>query len=215
MLFLSTSWADETQSIRYDVLWNGEIVGHRDLTITYVPEAVGEVRMLESRTSVTIGGIAFEQHCSGIGSRRVEGFASTMQDQDGVWEVQAVRSPTGLDVQTRSAAGVREESLASVEHTTLSLMDPGVRLGPGHTRILSAETGDAIVGTLEQAQDGTWTLSTEGGTHQLRYGPEGHLLEWNTRLFGHEVVLRGEAPPARTWGGLGELPDQAVGEESL
>lgn len=212
---LASVHANEVQSIRYDILWNGKIVGYRDLTITYVPEADGEVRLLESRTDATIAGLALRQHATSLGSRRLEGFASSLEDQDGSWEVQAVRSPTGLDVRTTNAAGVHEESLANVELTTLSLMDPGVRLTPGHTRVLSAETGDSTVGTLEQLDEGTWSLVTEGGTHQLRYGPDGHLLEWTTTWLGHEVVLRGDAPPPRTWGGMSELPDRTVGEEAL
>lgn len=210
----ATAATSEVVSIRYDVVVDGIVVGTRDLQVTWFDEGDAPSRLLECRTSATIVGHPFEQHSSGLGSRRVEGFASTLRDPDGSWEVQATRTPEGLHVQTVTERGTQRDDLVGIEHTTLSLMDPGVRLGEGPTRILSAETGEVTSGTWSRDGD-AWVLTTSTGTHTLEYGEGGYLLRWQTSWLGQEVELRADPPPARTWGGLDALPDRRVQEESL
>ncbi|HJN74765.1 MAG TPA: hypothetical protein QGF58_12605 [Myxococcota bacterium] len=218
MLLMSTiAWAGEAQDLRYEVRIDEVVVGHRDLRISYVEAEDGERRLLESRTTCTIGGIEFDQHATGLGAAGVQGFSSSMKDQDGAWNIQAVRAPEGLVVHTVNAGGRSEKTLrhGEVDASTLGLMDPAIDLREGRLRVLSAETGDVIEGTLERA-DGGWAYVTESYTHHLVYGPDGHLLKWTTRWLGQDVELRliGE-PPKRDWGGVEPLGGDGVRVEEL
>lgn len=217
LLLLTSAWASEVQDLRYDVLIDGIVVGERSLRITYVVGDEGELRMLESRTTAAIGGRQFDQHLSGVGSAGVQGFSSSMKDQDASWNVQAVRAPEGLVVHTVTTDGRSEVPLrhGEVDTSTLGLMDPGLELAEGRLRVLSAESGDVLEGSLERS-DGGWSYVTESFTHQLVYGPEGHLLQWNTQWIGHSVELKlaGE-PPSRDWGGLSPVTGDGVQIDEL
>ena len=217
LLLIEIALAGEVQDLRYEVLVDGIVVGHRDLRIQYLGSDQGERRLLESRTECTIAGRTFDQHLTGLGAAGVQGFSSAMEDQDGPWNVQAVRAPEGLVVHTVTAGGRSEKTLrhGEVDASTLGLMDPGLDLREGRLRLLSTETGDVLEGSLERS-DGGWAYVTESFTHRLVYGPEGHLLEWKTQWIGHEVEVKlvGE-PPSRDWGGLAPVGSDGVRVDEL
>jgi len=217
LLWVTIARAGEVQDLRYEVRIDGIVVGHRDLRIQYVEAIDGERRLLESRTEAAIGGRAFDQHLTGLGAEGVQGFSSAMQDQDGTWNIQAVRAPEGLVVHTVTGDGRSEKTLrhGEVDASSLGLMDPALDLREGRFRVLSTETGDVLEGTLQRA-DGGWSYETEAFTHHLVYGPEGHLLQWKTNWIGHavELSLVGD-PPTRSWGGVAPVIGDGVRIDDL
>ena len=153
--------AEDPQTLSFDLLMNGEVVGSREVSIRYLPPEEDirdrEVRIAQTWTEIdaTIAGWDLSvrnrttSHASGprssfTSSLSVNGDLSEVQGsliEDGRWSLSAV---SGGRLHTQ------ELRRTEVDLSTMDLLDPvRARLIEGQTdvRLLSAETGEVLVGT--------------------------------------------------------------------
>lgn len=229
--------AAESQKLRYALSLDGQSIGFRELTVSYLPADYGEVRILESWTelSLPIAGKTFryQQRLAGRGGNG--GFASAIAENGVAREVQAVRGPEGwiVSVAEGETALVYNYSFDELDLTTLSLIDPGVSeqlRGKTQLRVLAAESGAVLTGPLREVgasqikvggqqipvTEYIWSLPE--GEVRLDYGSTGHLVRYTMNVAGHKVIATLDAPPPeRTWGASveGGLIGAGVGETEL
>ncbi len=215
-LFLRVGLCQETQELRYDLTIGDLPAGTSALTVTWLPEAAAEVRLLELDTRIVLpGGITWTQRVTGVGGPR-QGLHAVNEDPDGRWEVQATRHPEGLMVGLVTQDGGSSELVRGLDGSTLSWLDPGLQRTEGSLSMLSAETGQVLRGELVDQGEGAWLWRTEDGEQRLVYGPEGHLLEASLSILGQQVELRLDGtPPTRSWGGLEPSEPGPVAVEEL
>lgn len=215
--------AAETVSLRYLLAVDGQVVGHRDLTLRYLPTADGEIRLVQSWTELTmvIAGQSFSYRQRMSGQGNTGGFTSVIREGNEGREVQAVRGPEGWNVSVADGGQARLWELGwdGFDMTSLSLVDPesSRRLeGRTHLRVLVAETGSVVDGPLRpagavQVAVGGVNLPATGyiwslpeGEVRLEYGAEGHLLRYTMRVAGKVVTATlDRPPPARDYGAVG------------
>lgn len=212
--------AAEAQKLHYALSVDGQAIGFRDLTVSYLPGEYGEVRILESWTelSLPIAGKTFRYQQRLAGKGGSGGFASAIAENGVAREVQAVRGPEGwiVSVAEGQTAKVYNYGFDELDLTTLSLIDPGVNeqlQGKTQLRVLAAESGAVLTGPLKEVgasqikvggqqipvTEYIWTLPE--GEVKLDYGSTGHLVRYTMNVAGHKVIATLDAPPPeRTWG---------------
>ena len=219
----------ETRTFEYGITAAGLPVGTRSLKVTYIGGHQGEQRLMECYTEIPVAG--FSQRVSGMSAYSLTpGFSASNAQGAEVWEVQAVRESSGLQVHFVDARGTQSShvTFSQVNTTSLALMDPQRSLGQAsQLNLLSAETGEILSGPLEMlgseqvlvggqslaAQHYVWTPDT--GPVHLYYGEQGVLLKTQTRVAGQAVELTLTEPPqARTLDLKLDL-SPSVQEESL
>lgn len=219
----------ETRTFEYGITAAGLPVGTRTFRVTYIAGHLGEQRLMECYTEIPVAG--FSQRVSGISADSLTpGFSANNAQGSEVWEVQAVRDTSGLQVHFVDGRGTQTSHLnfSQVNTTSLALMDPERSLGQAaQLNLLSAETGEILSGPLEMlgseqvlvggqslaAQHYVWTPET--GPVHLYYGAQGVLLKTQTRVAGQAVELTlTEAPQPRSMTLDLDL-SPAVQEESL
>jgi len=235
--------AEDPRTVAFDLLMNGEIVGSREVALRYLPAEEGvsdhEVRITQTWTQIDadIAGWSFavrnrttshatDLRSSFTSSVSVNGDLSEIQGRtidDGRWQVSEVRS---------GKHNTRELRRTEIDLSTMDLLDP-VRSQTladlTRVQLLSAETGDVMVGVLEDLGEGDltvggrtvavhrWGLDTSEGRLELGWDAEGLLLESSMVIRGQVIETRlKELPPPREYGAFEvtmETPD--VDEEEL
>ncbi len=237
-LFLGggSAWG-ETQQMVYDLVLGEASVGRRRVTVRYLPSDGGEVRVLESYTelSVPLGrkSFLFVQRLSGMGAAGPSGFVATSREMGKPHEVQLTERLDGWQVSLAEDGKIARWDVekGSFDATSLTLVDPEsateVLSSHARLRVLSAETGKVVEGTLKSLGPakvvvaGTpvtvarWSWQLPGGAVELAYGPTGHLVSYNLRVGGRnvEATLR-EVPAPRTFGDNLATPLMGPGIES-
>ena len=229
LLLLSTVALSQpaTMTLRYTMTLDGQPIGHREVRVNTLGP---DLRMLEVWTEGDLPlGVHFEQRLTGLAGQDVQPFAAVNEERGVPSEVNLTRSPKGWNVTVAMPAGVRSSvyTWEQVDETSLSLLDPGVRLKEGTLELVSAETGELLTGPLVQVGavevqvgdellPGTaWKWTVEGTDLELVYGMDGTPLRYRSWLFGQPVELLLDSPP--NWGEALEAPltGQAVKEEEL
>ena len=218
LLALATASADEiTQEMTWEVSLGGEPVGEQSVTVTYLPAEHGLRRMISSKTHLkgTILGqkIDIEERLTAHAGEEPASFHAVLEVNDRPREVQGRRLHTGWMVSIAESGRYRylDYELPEVDLSTADLFDPETRVPISRfhqVRLLSAETGEVLVGTVERLGASTikiagqsvgvdgYQLKAEGGETEFWYTTDGHLVRYRMKLIGHEVeaVLR-DPPP--------------------
>ncbi|MBN1337328.1 MAG: hypothetical protein JXB39_15325 [Deltaproteobacteria bacterium] len=232
--------AAELQPLAYTILSDDQPVGRRDVGIRYLPQERGEVRILESWTSLELvaGGarLSFEQRLGArFGGDR--GFASSTRANGVLREVQARLGVDGAWCVTVTSGGEANTWILAgdaVDLTSAELNDRERALPLlariDTLRLLSAETGQVLDGPVTALEPDTieiggrpvpvqrfrWTPPE--GAMVLAFDDEGTLLAYDWEALGRRVGARaGSLPPPRSWGGGPEasVVREAVEEEGL
>ena len=242
-LTAAPAMAEEPRTVAFDLLMNGEVVGSREVSLRYLPAEEGvsdhEVRITQTWTQIDadIAGWTFavrnrttshatDLRSSFTSSVSVNGDLSEIQGRtidDGRWQVSEIRS---------GKHNTRELRRTEIDLSTMDLLDPvrsQVITDLTRVQLLSAETGDVMVGVLEDLGEGDltvggrtvavhrWGVDTSEGRLQLGWSAEGLLLESSMVIRGQVIETRlKEVPPPREYGAFEmtmETPD--VDEEEL
>ncbi len=232
--------AQDVETLTYRLTADGQVIGQRTLTVTWLPSEAGEVRLLESYTELELPlgkeQFVFTQRLGGRGRVPGGSFSSVIRQSDGPREIQALRRDDGWRVTVVEPGRTSEELIAhrEVDATSLTLVDPGARgFLDGLTRlsVLSAETGTVLSGPLiaggevELSLGGTavpgqvWTWQPAEGSVELIYGLDGHLLRYTMQVAGIAVRAELTEPPEgrrfEEHFDLGGLIDEGIQEQEL
>jgi hypothetical protein len=241
MLLGFSSLAGATdQNLRYELLLDGESVGHREVQIRYLPPAAGEIdeaRMIRStldlsvlmgRNSYTLVSRVSALHGPGgasfVASVEENGQGREIQaraDRDGSWSV------TALEAGVRSTWSFRR---TEVGLTTMDMFDPERYrrlLDHASNPVLVTETGQVLPGQVAELGEArievagqmlnvdkiSWT--PEAGQMILHYSDEGLLVDYRLDFMGMRLHARlQELPGERSWGGfepvLGEVSEEEL-----
>jgi hypothetical protein len=238
LLSLALPARAETQHLVYALQVGEQSVGHREVSIRYLSGDHGEVRLLESYTEFQVAlpgqDLEFKQRLSGMGGQGRGDFACAMSQNGEAREVQVSKQPGGWIVTLAELGRARSWELdaSAFDATSLSLVDPGALSleGKSHLRILAAETGGVLEGSLSESgrrsvavgdsvvEGVVYDWETADGSVQLVYEPGGVLLEYSMPVGVGVLRARLESmPPPRSYGDTLHTPvvEQVVGEESL
>src|SRR5687768_15252506 len=223
------------QKLVWDLSVKGAPVGKRNLTIRYLEsDSGGTMRMLESYTEIngSLGPMKVrwvQRMTASIDPREPASFTSVVDQNGTVLQVQGRWTPANWVVITSTAAGRPRETtmpLSRIDLSTADLMDPYSRLPLSYfdqARILSAETGEVLVGPIEklgvseltiggqpiQVTGYAWTSSE--GRSAFYYSADGFLVKYETQLVGIDLEAVLHDPPP---GGVDDFP-VAVGRPKI
>lgn len=242
-LSAAPAMAEDPRTVAFDLLMNGEVVGSREVTLRYLPAEEGvsdhEVRITQTWTQIDadIAGWTFtvrnrttshatDFRSSFTSSVSVNGDLSEIQGRtidSGRWKVSEIRS---------GKHSTRELRRTEVDLSTMDLLDPvrsQIITDLTRVQLLSAETGDVLIGVLEDLGEGDltvgdrtvavhrWGVDTPEGRVELAWDAEGLLLESSMVIRGQVIETRlKEIPPPREYGAFElsmDAPD--VDEEEL
>lgn len=217
--------ADQTHTMSWMLSVEGKQVGTRELTVRYLEGDAGTNRILESYTDINgaLGPVQvrYRQRLTAhIDAREPAAFHSVVDDNGTMLEVQGRWTPSNWVVTTTTAGRSRttDMPLPRIDLSTADLMDPYTRVPLSHleqARILSAETGEVLVGPVEnlgvsqltfggtvvQVSGYAWT--SPQGRSEFYYSPDGFLVKYRTQLLGSQIEASlTEAPP----GGVDDFP---------
>jgi hypothetical protein len=238
LFFLALPARAETQHLVYSLQVDEQSVGHREVSIRYLVGDRGEVRLLESYTEFRVAlpgqDLEVKQRLSGMGGQGRGDFSCAMSQNGEAREVQVSKQPGGWIVTLAELGRARSWELeaGAFDATSLSLVDPGALSleGRSHLRILAAETGAVLEGTLSEGGSRSVFLGdsvvegivydweTADGSVQLVYEPGGVLLEYSMPVGVGVLRARLESMPApRSYGDtvLTPIVEQTIGEEAL
>jgi hypothetical protein len=219
--------APREQKLVWDLSVKGTPVGKRNLTIRYLEsDSGGTLRMLESYTEIngTLGPMKVrwvQRMTASIDPREPAAFTSVVDQNGTVLQVQGRWTPANWVVISSTSAGHPRETampLSRIDLSTADLMDPYSRLPLSYfdqARILSAETGEVLVGPIEklgvseltvagqpiQVTGYAWTSSE--GRSEFYYSTDGFLVKYQTQLVGIELAAVLHDPPP---GGVDDFP---------
>jgi hypothetical protein len=235
--------ADNTaQTLTYDLVLNGAVVGSREVSIQYMePFNPGdtESRLLETWTrldaSMGAWNAQVENHSTAHITKSNSNFTSSMSFNGDLSEVQGHSMRDGR----WALHGIFNQQLSSWQHrrtevdmSSLDLLDP-VRSQHLTTlteaQILSAETGTIMTGPVSDLGERTlvvngqevpvhaWSWTPEEGRFELAWSSDGLLLDWKAEFKGQTVHGRlRELPPPRSFGAaapVGNTMPEIVEEE--
>lgn len=234
---------DAVQTLTYDLIVNGAVVGHRDVRIHYMePLNIGDAgsRLIETWTEADarIWGMSteFQNRSSGHVTDADSNFTSLVSLNGDRSEVQGYSLPDGR----WELSGVANGHLSSwplrrteVDMSSLDLLDP-VRSQHLTTlstaQVLSVETGTVLRGPVTDLGERTieiggesvtvhvWSWQPPEGRFEFAWSQDGLLLDWQANIKGQTVHGRlQEIPPPRSYGAAAifssEMP--TVAEEEL
>ena len=154
---------------------------------------------------------------SGLGGEEPMGFTSSLSENGRLSQIQLVASSGGWSVNhARDGVGWSVPLPESaVDATSMTLVDPGASGfldGRRGLRVLSAESGTVISGSLEDLGQQTvviggevlsaqsWVWHAGAGDVLLYYGPHGHLLKYSLAVFGQTLdATLSEVPSERSY----------------
>tara|TARA_B110000037_G_scaffold207840_1_gene255247 strand:- start:1744 stop:2529 length:786 start_codon:yes stop_codon:yes gene_type:complete len=211
----------ETEELHYELTFQGQQVGERVVSVRWLFTDDRDNRIITSWTdfsiSVPLQSFSFQERMSGLGGMEPMGFTSSLSENGRLSQIQMVSSSLGWNVNhARDGVGwTTPLPESAIDATSMTLVDPGAAgFLDGHQtlRVLSAESGTVISGTLENlgeqtiAIDGTvitsqsWVWHAGDGDVHLYYGEHGHLLKYTVDVYGQTLdatLLR--APSARSY----------------
>lgn len=234
--------ADSSQTLSYDLVLNGAVVGSREVRIRYLePFNPGdaESRLIETWTEldarVGAWNAEVKNRATAHISRTDSSFTSSMSLNGDVSEVQA----RTLHDARWQVHGIFDRRLSDwtlrrteVDMSTLDLFDP-VRsqdfTALTTARVLSAETGQIMRGPVQDLGEDTLTVggeqvlvhryawTPEEGRFELAWSDDGLLLDWSAQIKGQTIEARlKELPEARSFGAATTVSDlPSVTEEEL
>jgi len=225
--------ADLQHTLVWDLSVGSTPVGTRKLTIKYVPDDEGTRRILESLTDVDgqVGPIRarFRQRMTAhIGPHEPASFHSVVEENGRLMEIQGRWTPSAWMVTTTADRRSRsvDMPLNRVDLSTADLMDPYTQFGLDkltEARVLSAESGDVVVGPVEKlgveeitidgipVQVSGYQWASPQGTQSFWYSSDGFLVKYQTQLLGVTLDALLQDPPP---GGVDDFP-VAVGGTSV
>lgn len=215
----TASAADLEHELSWELSVQGQRIGQRDVTVKYVQADVARRRIIESWTEIdgSVGPIrvVYRQRMTAHTTERDPASFHSVMEQNGVpSEVQARYSPSGWFVTTNQGGRARtvEMPLNRIDISTADLMDPATRYPLNRfdkVRILSAETGEVLVGPVEDLgmkdiQAGNATVQTHGyawnaptGKSTFWFTAEGFLVAYDMNVLGVQIDAKlMHAPPA-------------------
>jgi hypothetical protein len=232
---LTTAFAEDQQTmLTWDLAVQGKPVGTRTVTIKYVSDGVATRRIMESFTDVNgqVGPIRarYRQRMTAhIAPGEPASFHSVVEENGKLMEIQGRWTPSAWAVTTTVDRKSRSTDLplTRVDLSTADLMDPYTRVGLDgrkEARILSAETGDVQMGTVEPlgveelkitgtpVQVTGWRWTGPQGVNTFWYSADGFLVKYQTQLLGIvlDAVLH-DPPP----GGVDDFPVAAGNGRSI
>lgn len=220
--------------MEHQLVWNlsvdGQPVGTRQLTVRYLEGDAGTNRILESFTDLSgqLGPmrVHYRQRMTAhVDAREPAAFHSVIDQNGAGVEVQGRWTPSAWMV-TQTGNGrsrTTEMPLTRIDLSTADLMDPYSRLPLSRfeeARILSAETGDVLVGPVEKlgvseltiagqpVQVSGYAWTSPQGRSEFYYSADGFLVSYETQLLGVEIHAVLKAPPP---GGVDDFPVAARG----
>ncbi|MEZ4239137.1 MAG: DUF6134 family protein [Myxococcota bacterium] len=209
----------------WDMAANGTPVGTRELTVRYLEADGGTNRILESYTDIngTMGAMKVhwrQRMTAHVDAKEPASFHSVVDQSGAIVEVQGRWTPTQWLVTTTANGRSRtsELPLGRVELSTADLMDPYSKLPLSHfkeARVLSAETGDVLMGPVEQlgvseikiagqaVQVSGYAWTSAQGRSEFYYSADGFLVRYKTQLLGTDLEATLRQPPP---GGVDDFP---------
>lgn len=234
--------ADASQTLSYDLVLNGAVVGSREVRIRYLEPfnpGDGESRLIETWMEldgrVGAWNAEVQNRATAHITRSDSSFTSSMSLNGDISEVQARTLHDGRwRVHGIFDRRLSDQTLrrSDVDMSTLDLFDPVrsqqfVKLRTA--RLLSAETGTVMRGAVQDLGEETLTVGGEQivvhryawtpdeGRFELAWSGDGLLLDWSAQIKGQTIEARLKAlPEARSYGSattVSELP--AFTEEEL
>lgn len=216
---LSIAFGGE-QSLRYTLSLDGKSVGHRDVTVRYLPSGTGEVRILETWTEInaSVAGapITWRNRATAKAGVGAPGFTSSLDENGTLREVQArVLPDRRWQVTVVEAGETKTWTLRGGEVTlsSLDLLDPQRRLlltdGRDAASLLMAEVGNVLTGAVEDLGEGTvkvagqdvdvhrWGFTPDTGRIELAWTADGLLVSYQMAWMGRRLtgVLDALPPP--------------------
>lgn len=228
------------QSLVYDLMLSGEPVGHRTVTISYIPptESSPSARNIESLTEIdmVVAGqeISYQQHATARFSQGKTRFVSIVSVNDERFELQGKsRSNQSWVVHEVLPSGVLKEEYSAyeVQAISLALFDPGQanQWKEGHQSFYHIEMGDIWSGEWHSEKE--TSISNNGQSvfgREVRYhsdkgdvvaawSSEGILIDWTLKMLGVSLDATLRNLPATPDFGEVKLQKsfQGVQEESL
>mgnify|MGYP001808283695 CR=1 FL=1 len=241
LTLIFAAYADDTQSITYDLVMSGSVVGHRELSIRYLDpheDQEGEVRILESWTEIDarIRGLPVQirNRATARATDSRGSFSSSMSINGSIEEIQGRQLPDGQWQLTR----VRENQIAEqlirrteVDLSSLDLFDPvrgNLFVAPGPVGVVSVETGLLLRGPVEDLGEeeltidgqtvlvNRWGFDSDEGRVELSRSIEGLILGWTMNIEGEELRATARSvPPERSFDTIAPLFGEQVLEEEL
>ncbi len=217
--------ADREHTLVWDITAGGTRIGSRNLVVRYLDDDAGTSRILEAYTEIDgqIGPTRLrwrQRMTAHVDAREPASFHSVI-DHDGTpIEVQGRWTPSAWIVTTLANGRPRtvDVPLGRVDLSTADLLDPDTRFPLSHfsdVRILSAETGEVLLGPVEQLgvrevtiagkplSATTYAWTSPQGRWELSYSADGFLVRSVTQLLGITVEAQLREPPP---GGIDDFP---------
>lgn len=208
------------QSLRYSLSLDGKSVGHRDVTVRYLPAGAGEVRILETWTEIdaTLAGapVRWRNRATAKAGVGAPGFTSSLDENGTLREVQArVLPDRRWQVTVVDQGESKTWTLRGGEVTlsSLDLLDPQRHLlltdGRASASLLMAEAGNVLTGAVEDLGDGRvkvggeevevhrWAFTPDTGRIELAWTADGTLVSYQMSWMGKRLtgVLDALPPP--------------------
>ena len=216
---LTANAADLEHKLSWELSVDGQRIGQRDVTVKYVQGDVSMRRIIESWTEIdgAVGPIrvVYRQRMTAHTTEREPASFHSVIEQNGVpMEVQARYSPSAWWVTTNQGGRARtvDMPLNRIDISTADLMDPDTRYPLNRfdkVRILSAETGEVLVGPVEDLgmkdiQAGKHTVQAHGygwnapmGKSTFWFSSEGFLVAYDMTVLGIQIDAKlMHEPPA-------------------
>jgi hypothetical protein len=199
------------QSLIYDLMIVGEPVGHRKVTITYIPptgDSLDGAREIESFTDIqmTVAGkdIVYRQQATGYFSDSGSKFVSVVSINDESFEIQGKqRSNNVWTINQILPSGIHRQQFSPNELTdiSLALFDPGqaMQWRTGQQSIYEVETGSVWTGDWSSLGEHSITnQDTAVYGRKMRFhghrgdwtgtwSTEGLLIDWSLTVIGVTV----------------------------
>jgi len=233
------------QKLVYDLLVDGKTVGHRDVTVRYLPPddlVPAETRIIESlqELETTIKGLPVKMRTrsSARSSDSSSSFVSSHELNGKVSEVQGHRDNDGRWLVTILAGGkvsTWEYRRSEVDLTTMDLVDPA-QPPPlndnASAKVLVAEAGVIMTGVVRDLDESKvkvggrqvpvhrWDWTPPDGKVELSWSLDGVLVDYEAAFMGTTLDARlRQLPEPRTFGTIDMEPlksgDTKVIEEDL
>jgi|GEM_PF-1447849 len=210
----------ETEELNYELTFQGQRVGERVVSVRWLATDTDR-RFITSWTDFTLElplqTFSFQERMSGLGGVEPKGFTSSLSENGNLSQIQLVSSSNGWSVNhARDGVGWSIPlPETAVDATSLTLVDPGAvgfLEGLRGLRVLSAESGTVISGTLENRglssvsvggemlSVQSWVWHAGEGDVALYYGEHGHLIRYSVDVLGQTLdATLTEAPSARSY----------------
>ncbi len=225
LLCLASFAADTSHQLVWNLAVKGQQVGTRTVTVKIVPAPNGSQRIMESFTELhgQVGPMRLDwrQRLTAIAvGTDPAAFTSVIDENGSAREIQGRWTPSHWMVAINGDGRVKETEwpVGKIDLSTSDLMDPDTRFPLAHfqtVRILSAESGDVVTGTVSQLGQSDLTVGGEKipvtgfqvdspqGKSVFWYSSEGYLVRYELTMLGIPMSAElSKAPP----GGMDDFP---------